>query len=75
MNVVEFNSGSLQTLGRYVEVTVSLTLFTIYTVVTLQTYSSFHDHNAPFLRRAVWPILTLWKIMHKRRGKTGKDMV
>ncbi|KAG1896166.1 uncharacterized protein F5891DRAFT_1193400 [Suillus fuscotomentosus] len=75
MNVVEFNSGSLQTLGRYVEVTVSLTLFTIYTVVTLQTYSSFHDHNAPFLRRAVWPILTLWKIVHKRRGKMGKDMV
>ncbi|KAG2052254.1 hypothetical protein BDR06DRAFT_536498 [Suillus hirtellus] len=75
MNVVEFNSGSLQTLGRYVEVTVSLTLFTIYIVVTLQTYSSFHDRNAPFLTRAVWPILTLWKIMHKRRGKTGKDMV
>ncbi|KAG1814731.1 uncharacterized protein BJ212DRAFT_1481921 [Suillus subaureus] len=75
MNVVEFNQGSLQTLDRYVEVTISLTLFTIYIVVTLQTYSSFHDRNAPFLRRAVWPILTLWKIVYKPKEKTVRDMV
>ncbi|KAG2140513.1 uncharacterized protein EDB93DRAFT_1252799 [Suillus bovinus] len=75
MNVVEFNSGSLQTLSRYVEITISLTLFTVYLVVTLQTHSSFHDRNAPFMRRAVWPALTLWKAMHKTREKTVQDMV
>ncbi|KAG1805980.1 uncharacterized protein BJ212DRAFT_1486114 [Suillus subaureus] len=75
MNVGEFSSGGLQTLTHYVEVTVSLTLLTIYTVVTLQTHSSFHDPNAPFLRRAVWPALTFWKMMHKPKEKTMEDMV
>ncbi|KAG2357381.1 hypothetical protein BDR07DRAFT_1490773 [Suillus spraguei] len=74
MNVMEFNQGSLMTLDRYVEVAISLTLFTVYTVVTLQPYSSFHDPGAPFLRRAVWPILTLCRIMTKTRVKTVEDM-
>jgi hypothetical protein len=75
MNVAEFSPGALETLGHYVEVTISLTLLTIYIVVTLQTHSSFHDQNAPFLRRAVWPALTFWKMMYKTREKPEKDMV
>jgi hypothetical protein len=75
MNVEEFSSGGYQTLAHYAEVTLSLTLFTIYTVVTLQTQSSFHDRNAPFLRRAVWPILTFQKMMWKTKEKTVEDIV
>lgn len=75
MNVTEFNQGARQTLAHYVEATISLTLLTVYIVVTLQTHSSFHDHDAPFLRRAVWPVLTFWKIMHKTKEKTVEDMV
>jgi hypothetical protein len=75
MNVEEFSSGGYQTLAHYAEVTLSLTLFTIYTVVTLQTQSSFHDRNAPFLRRAVWPILTFQKMMCKTKEKTVEDIV
>ncbi|KAG1767123.1 hypothetical protein EDD22DRAFT_327562 [Suillus occidentalis] len=75
MNVVEFNQGSFQTLSHYIEVTVSLTLLTIYVVVTLQTHSTFHDKNAPFLRRAVWPALTFWKMMYKPREKADKALV
>ncbi|KAG1837319.1 hypothetical protein DFJ58DRAFT_669005 [Suillus subalutaceus] len=69
MNVMQFNQGSLQTLDRYVESTISLTAFTIYIVITLQTHSSFHEHNAPILRRAIWPVLTLWKIVCKTKEK------
>ncbi|KAG2035211.1 hypothetical protein BDR03DRAFT_923194 [Suillus americanus] len=75
MNVGEFSNGGLQTLAHYAEVTVSLTLLTIYVVVTFQTHSTFHDHNAPFLRRAVWPVLTFWKMMYKLREKPAEDMV
>ncbi|KAG2357380.1 hypothetical protein BDR07DRAFT_1463573 [Suillus spraguei] len=74
MNVMEINEGTFLTLDRYVEVSISLTLFTVYIVITLQPYSSFHDPDAPFLRRAVWPILTLCKVMTKTRVKTEEDM-
>jgi hypothetical protein len=75
MNVIQFNQGSLLTLDRYVESTISLTLFTIYIVITLQTHSSFHDRNAPFLRRAAWPVLTLRRIVYRPKQKTVEDMV
>ncbi|KAG2070561.1 hypothetical protein BDR04DRAFT_1099821 [Suillus decipiens] len=77
MNVTAFTTGGLQTLNRYVEVTLSLTLITVYTVVTLQTQSTFHDPDAPFMRRAVWPFYAVWKIVRalKAREKTVKDMV
>ncbi|KAG2035206.1 hypothetical protein BDR03DRAFT_983811 [Suillus americanus] len=75
MNVGEFSNGGLQTLAHYAEVTVSLTLLTIYVVVTFQTRSSFHDHNSPFLRRAVWPVLTFWKMMYKLKEKPAEDTV
>ncbi|KAG1883338.1 hypothetical protein F4604DRAFT_1920546 [Suillus subluteus] len=75
MHVEEFSSGCYQTLGRYAEVTLLLTLLTIYVVVTLQVHSSFHDRNAPFLRRAVWPVLTFYKMMYKTKMRTVEDMV
>ena len=68
MNVKEINTGSLETLAHYVETTISLTLFTIYVVVTLQPYSSIHKPDATFGRRVVWPILLLWKWM-KHSGR------
>ncbi|KAG1883344.1 hypothetical protein F4604DRAFT_285195 [Suillus subluteus] len=75
MNVGEFSDGGLQTLAHYAEVTVSLTLLTIYVVITFQTQSTFHDPRAPFLRRAVWPVLTFWKMVYKLKEKTVEDMV
>ncbi|KAG1883345.1 hypothetical protein F4604DRAFT_1920551 [Suillus subluteus] len=77
MNVEEFSSGGYQTLAHYLEVTLSLTLFTIYVVITLQAQSSFHAPDAPFLQRTVWPVLTLWKIvyMYKPKDKTVKNIV
>ncbi|KAG2367562.1 hypothetical protein BDR07DRAFT_1326311 [Suillus spraguei] len=77
MNVTDFTTGGLQTLSRYVEVTVSLTLITVYIVVTLQSQSTFHDPDSPFIRRAVWPLIALWKIVCnlKTKEKTVKEMV
>lgn len=74
MNVAEFNQGSRETIAHYIEVTISLTLLTIYVVVTLQPHNSFHDRHTPFLRRAAWPALLLWKMMYKLRKKTERTM-
>ncbi|KAG1736667.1 uncharacterized protein EDB91DRAFT_1055551, partial [Suillus paluster] len=65
MNVSEINPGSLETIPHYVETTISLTLLTVYIVVTLQTHSSFHEKDATFLQRAAWPVLSLRKIVFK----------
>ncbi|KAG0707781.1 hypothetical protein DFH29DRAFT_597534 [Suillus ampliporus] len=65
MNVAEINPGTLQTLAHYVETTISLTLLTIYIVITLQTHNSFHEKNATFLQRAVWPVLSIRRVMFK----------
>ncbi|KAG1736654.1 uncharacterized protein EDB91DRAFT_1141995 [Suillus paluster] len=63
MNVAEINPGTLGTIPHYVETTISLTLLTVYIVVTLQTHSSFHKKNATFLQRAAWPVLLLGRIL------------
>jgi hypothetical protein len=55
MNVEEFSSGGYQTLAHYAEVTLSLTLFTIYTVVTLQTQSSFSIPAACSVANSYFP--------------------
>jgi len=80
MNVKEINSGSLETLAHYVETTISLTLFTIYVVVTLQPYSTFHRKEAKLGERAAWPGILLWKVIHWReyahpRVKAADDKV
>jgi len=67
MNVVEINSGSLETLNHYVETTIALTVFTIYIVVTLQTHTSFHEKGATLQRRAAWPILLLWRAVERMK--------
>ncbi|KAG1736662.1 uncharacterized protein EDB91DRAFT_1142013, partial [Suillus paluster] len=45
MNVAEINPGTLATIPQYVETTISLTLLTVYIIITLQTHSSFHKKN------------------------------
>lgn len=56
MNVVEINSGSHETLARYVEATVSLTVLTTWLVVAMQTESSFWPKGSPWWHRLAWPI-------------------
>jgi hypothetical protein len=56
MNVVEINPGSLETIARYVETTIALTLFTTWIVIALQPYSSIHEHSGGGVwRRMAWP--------------------
>ena len=72
MNVAEINPGTLETLAHYVETTISLTVLTIYIVITLQTETSFHEKDAKFHQRAAWPYLFLRRwILEKRRGPKG----
>jgi len=61
MNVMEMKPRVLETINRYVEVTVALTVFTFYIVVTLQTHTSLHEKGAKLQSRAAWPILLLWR--------------
>jgi hypothetical protein len=66
MNVKEINPGSLETLVRYIWVTIVLTLLTVYVVVTLQTHTSFHEPGAKLQKRAAWPILLIWNILPEK---------
>ncbi|OAX31584.1 hypothetical protein K503DRAFT_805956 [Rhizopogon vinicolor AM-OR11-026] len=65
MNVKEINPDSLETLVRYVQITIALTAVTFYVVVTLQTHTSFHERGATLYKRAVWPIILPGKILKK----------
>ncbi|KAI6044636.1 hypothetical protein EDC04DRAFT_2641371 [Pisolithus marmoratus] len=61
MNVREFigspgGTPAPETLPRYVAVTLALTSFTVWLVIALQTYSSFHPPNSSRWRRFGWPI-------------------
>ena len=58
---MEMKPRVLETINRYVEVTVALTVFTFYIVVTLQTHTSLHEKGAKLQSRAAWPILLLWR--------------
>ena len=70
--MVEINPGSLETLAHYVEITISLTLLTVYIVVTLQKHTSFHAENAEFHERAAWPYLFLRRrIQEKMKNITA----
>jgi hypothetical protein len=80
MNVKEINSGSLETLAHYVETTISLTLLTVYVVVTLQPHSTVHRKDANLRERAAWPGILLWKVIHGKmyerpQVKTADDKV
>jgi len=67
MNVVEINTGSLETLSHYVETTIPLTAFIFYIVVTVQRHTAFHEKGAKWQRRAAWPILLLWVAVKKTK--------
>jgi len=69
MNVVEINTGSLETLSHYVETTIPLTVFIFYIVLTLQPRTAFHEKGANLQRRAAWPILLLWRAVPERMKK------
>ena len=73
MNIKEINSGTFETLAHYVETTISLTIFTIYIVVTLQPHNSFHEENAPLQQRMMWPYQFLKKWIPKTSAKPAKE--
>ncbi|KAF9237252.1 hypothetical protein BU15DRAFT_48954 [Melanogaster broomeanus] len=58
MNVRELNGGK-ESIVHYVEATLTLTLFTAWLVVALQTESNFHPKESSFWRRAGWPMFYL----------------
>ena len=72
MNVLEIN-GTPEPLARYIETTISLTLFTAYIVITLQTHSSFHSPNSPLRIRAAWPGIFLWRVIHAIMNPRPKE--
>lgn len=59
MNVREFEQPGTHypaTLPVYLAVTLSLTCFTTWLLISLQTHSSFHPHGCSRLRRFGWPV-------------------
>ncbi|KAG1743701.1 uncharacterized protein EDB91DRAFT_1125494 [Suillus paluster] len=56
MNVAEINPGSLETVARYVEVTLLLTFVTTWVVIAFQPYSSIHKSGDGVWQRAAWPV-------------------
>jgi len=69
MDVREINPGTLETLTRYVETTVSLTILTVYIVIALQPYCTIHKPGSSLLQRAAWPILFLKRWIWKKPEK------
>ncbi|KAG2076944.1 hypothetical protein BDR04DRAFT_1148648 [Suillus decipiens] len=55
MNVREIAPGTLETITRYVWVTLSLTCAMAWVVVALQPYTTIHEPGATMWRRAAWP--------------------
>jgi Mg2+ and Co2+ transporter CorA len=59
MNVREINPGSLETIARYVWVSLLLTFVTTWIVIALQPYSTIHKPGVSMWRRAAWPAFVL----------------
>ncbi|KAG1767591.1 hypothetical protein EV702DRAFT_748494 [Suillus placidus] len=55
MNVREIVPGTLETITRYVWVTLLMTSVTTWIVITLQPYSTIHKPGAGMWRRVAWP--------------------
>ncbi|KAG1776459.1 hypothetical protein EV702DRAFT_1187423 [Suillus placidus] len=55
MHVREIVPGSLETISRYVWVTLLMTSVTTWIVITLQPYSTIHKPGAGMWRRVAWP--------------------
>ncbi|KAI6021818.1 cora-like Mg2+ transporter protein-domain-containing protein [Pisolithus microcarpus] len=79
MNVVEINSGSHETLARYAEATVALTVLTTWLVVAMQTESSFWPKGSPWWHRLAWPIfftatrMKEWYFRHSRPSQVDQQ--
>lgn len=65
MNVVEINQGSLETLAKYVESTVILTVVTAWVMVAVQEHSSFHPGGRDIIRRVAWPVFYGYGLMKR----------
>ncbi|KIJ15856.1 hypothetical protein PAXINDRAFT_11434 [Paxillus involutus ATCC 200175] len=73
MNVREISGPEAgETLARYVEVTVSLTIFTAWLVITLQTESSFHHKGSSLWKRAGWPMFFLHEKLTRMKAGLEK---
>jgi Mg2+ and Co2+ transporter CorA len=59
MNVREIAPGTLETITRYVWVTLTLTSITTWIVIALQSYSTIHKPGASMWQRAAWPAFFL----------------
>lgn len=74
MNVTEINPGSAQSMIHYIEATISLTIFTTWLIILLQSHSSIHKEGSSLWRRMCWPIFFVTdhvKAAHEKlRGET-----
>ncbi|KAF9239348.1 hypothetical protein BU15DRAFT_88111 [Melanogaster broomeanus] len=62
MNVYEINPNTTESLARYAEATVGLTMLTSWLVIAFQNHSSFFPENSRIWRRLVWPVFMLWRV-------------
>lgn len=65
MNVVEINPGTNETLPRYIESTVILTVITAWFVIALQEHSTFHSGGTHYVERVLWPAFYGYRSMGK----------
>jgi len=63
MNVGEINPGTNETLARYVEVAVGLTVLTSWLAIALQKESSFHPQECHIWKRLLWPVFYAYDLI------------
>ncbi|KAI9568117.1 hypothetical protein HD554DRAFT_2022923, partial [Boletus coccyginus] len=63
MNVREMNQGTTETLARYVEVTIGLTVLTSWLAIALQKESTFHVQNSNNWERVLWPVFYAYNVI------------
>jgi len=63
MNVREMNEKTTETIARYVEVTIGLTVLTSWLAIALQKESTFHLQNSSILKRILWPVFYAYNVI------------
>lgn len=63
MNIIEINPSGGETLVRYVEGAVGLTLVAAWVSVALQVESIFFPRGSPAWKRASWPVFYVWDLL------------
>ncbi|KAG2159250.1 uncharacterized protein EDB93DRAFT_275115 [Suillus bovinus] len=63
MNVREINSGSLESIKRYIWVSFLLTSVTTWVVIAVQPNKTIHKDGANMWQRAAWPVLFFSRII------------